>query len=360
MKVLKYACTSICLLFSLLSFGCMSAQTDKYVELDSDSQQTAFYEERFTELDAMYYMNGRVDMTVAQVYINDMENAINGDSLKKADCARLYALQGLIGLLKGDTSFARDRMNLSRAAFKGDVRASVLEDRLNSKKGSSKKHNENALFIIEDALNSYSEKDYAASVAYFDEAFLLLDSFYQDNYRALRDFCWSMRSTAKVNGDSNYDKLLTKNKITVENMLELAATRGDLMYAYTAGKAVSSSVLYKRVAQAGDLTSCQSAYKNQGPLSKDATVTKTVCARFLWNLWNKKKNTQDQLNKYSAMFVDASMQSPVPDVSRDSADFDAVLGVVENDLMHLEDGINFAGDKTVSAVEFIELLQKFN
>ena len=114
------------------------------------------------------------------------------------------------------------------------------------------------------------------------------------------------------------------------------------------------------MAQAGDLTTCQSVYKNQGPLSKDATVTKTVCARFLWNLWNKKKNTQDQLNKYSAMFVDASMQSPVPDVSRDSADFDAVLGVVENDLMHLEDGINFAGDKTVSAVEFIELLQKFN
>ncbi len=360
MKVLKTAFLSICLLFSLLSSGCMSAQTDKYVELNSDSQQTAFYEERFTELDAVYYMNGKVDLTVAQVYINDMENAINADSLKKADCARLYALQGLIGLLKGDTSFARDRLNMSRSSFKGDVRASVLEDRLKSKKSSSKKHNENALFIIEDALNSYSDKDYANAVAYFDEAFLLLDNFYQENYRQLRDFCWSMRSTAKVNAHSGYDKLLTKNKITVEQMLELATTRTDLMYAYTAGKAISSSVLYKRVAASGELTSCRSAYKNQGPLSRDAAVTKTMCARFLWNLWNKKKNTPEQLNKYSALFVDASMRSPIPDVSRDSPDFDAVLGVVENDLMHLEDGINFSGDKTVSAIEFIELLQKFN
>nr|MCR5172376.1 hypothetical protein [Treponema sp.] len=318
MKDLKTACSSICILFSLISFGCMSAQTDKYVELDSDSQQTSFYEERFTELDAMYYMNGKVDLTVAQVYINDMENAINADSLKKADCARLYALQGLVSLLSGDTSFARDRLNSSRAAFKGDVRSSVLEDRLNPKKSSSKKHNENALFIIEDALKAYSNKDYANAVAYFDEAFLLLDNFYQENYRELRDICWSMRSSAKVSGDSSHDKLLTKNKITVEQMLELATIRTDLMYAYTAGKAVSSSALYKRVAASGELTSCRSAYKNQGPFPKDATVTKTMCARFLWNVWNKKKNTLDQLNKYSAMFVDASMQSPIPDVSRDS------------------------------------------
>mgnify|MGYP007070125232 CR=1 FL=1 len=51
-------------------------------------------------------------------------------------------------------------------------------------------------------------------------------------------------------------------------------------------------------------------------------------------------------------------RSPVIDVKLDSPDFDAVIGCVENEIMHLEDGIEFLPDKEMSGVEFNESVRK--
>ena len=44
----------------------------------------------------------------------------------------------------------------------------------------------------------------------------------------------------------------------------------------------------------------------------------------------------------------------------DDKDFDAVLGVVENEIMHLVDGRNFESDKVVTVLDFMTYLKNFN
>ena len=53
-------------------------------------------------------------------------------------------------------------------------------------------------------------------------------------------------------------------------------------------------------------------------------------------------------------------KSPVFDLVVDDKDFDAVLGVVENEIMHLVDGRNFESDKVVTVLDFMTYLKNFN
>ena len=50
--------------------------------------------------------------------------------------------------------------------------------------------------------------------------------------------------------------------------------------------------------------------------------------------------------------------SPVPDVAVEEPWFDAVLGVVEREIMDLPDGINFQPDGEVSGLEYLSILQR--
>ena len=61
---------------------------------------------------------------------------------------------------------------------------------------------------------------------------------------------------------------------------------------------------------------------------------------------------------YSDVYKARRMRSPVGDVKLASPDFDAVLGCVENEIMHLEDGIDFGAEKEVSGAEFDESVRK--
>ena len=60
--------------------------------------------------------------------------------------------------------------------------------------------------------------------------------------------------------------------------------------------------------------------------------------------------------KYSKVYGPKNF-TPIPDVLPSSPDFDACLGVIENEIMQLEDGTYFFGSTPVSAIEFNSYLQ---
>ena len=53
-----------------------------------------------------------------------------------------------------------------------------------------------------------------------------------------------------------------------------------------------------------------------------------------------------------------SYLTPIPDILPSSPDFDACLGVIENEIMSLEDGTYFFGSTPVSALDFCTYLEK--
>ncbi len=334
------------LILSVLGvMACSSLQTDIYVDKIDFSENITGYEKRFAVLDGTE-KRGEDECTSL---IADIEVALADSSLTNAARARLFALEGLSYLFIGNESKAKTLYEASVDSYKGDVRGVILSSRLGIIKNLSAKVGESsepALIKIEVALTSFDKGNYINSVALFDEAFLSLDTSYRDAYSEKRDFAWNASQSAGEAGSS----FAKYKKITVGQMLMLVNESSDILITVTNGKKMSSGELYKKACGAG-LLDCATVKQDPKSFVKEKdTVTRFIAARFLWNAWNKKRNSSN-FRKYSERYLKAGIDSPVPDVAITNPDFDAVLGCVENEIINLADGRNFEGNRLISAIE---------
>ena len=346
-------------LISFLFFGCASLQTDVYIDQISYSEDVMRFEKRFAELDAKI-MEGELTQKLknkCSSLIADIEVSLADISLKKSSRARLSALEGLSYLLLDNSSRAAQLYEKSLEEYKGDARGIILASRLGTEKNLEKKLSEVTepyLLKLEMAIRLYREKNYLISSALFDEAFLSLDEFYRAAYKKLRDEAWEFKKL----GSDGSSELIKARTLTVAQMLVLVNEESELLYNYSAAKSLSENDLYKKISAAGLLDCVPGRASGKKTLAAKDTVTKYAAARFLWNLYNVRKNSTGQLTKYSVQYTKFSLDSPVADVSLDNADFDAVLGCVEKEIINLEDGRNFAGTRNVSGSEMASYIKK--
>ncbi len=355
MKMMK---RFLLLFFALTAFSCTSLQQDVNIEQVSYSDEVLSFEARMAYLDADSFLPNIDDETrnlnaqKIEKFIAEIELALSDKSIQKAARARLFALEGKALFINGKKGKASSMYEKSISEYKGDTEAVILAYRLGilENENIEEKANEVAekdLLVLESALAFYSQKKYADSVAKFDEAFLSLDDFYKDSYRKIRDLAWSLRN---VDSSSETADLLSLPEITVSQMLSIAKSKSDFLYNLAGGKKMSDREFYYRAFSSGLLNS---ASAESSAVDSETIVSKILSARFLWNLYNAKKNN-DNLRKYS----EKMKKSPVQDLPLDSPDFDAVLGCVENEFMSLEDGRNFKGEKNVTGVDFDSYIEK--
>lgn len=337
-----------------ISFSCTSLQ-DVVVDQSGISGEFLEIHSSFAKVDASFAAgNGNNDE--AENLISLMDSELSDAGLLKSAAARIYALKGCVELRLGRKSEAKKMHALSVGEAKGDVYSAVLAHRLDSSVTLDKDSvlgNDKAVLTLENALDFYAAKDYVSAVSSFDEAFLSLADFYRNGYGLLRDECWKMRNVSSEN-DSDLASLLSLKKISAGQMLLITKDSTDFLYNLTGGKKLSEKELFKKVSESGLLDAAASPAPSAG-----SVVNRFLQARFLWNLYNQNKSL-DARTKYSARFSKIKMRSPVPDVPVSNPDFDAVLGCVENEFLHLDDGINFNGEKEVSGLEFSESLKKIN
>lgn len=343
-------CGFVITVFAMMA--CSSLQTDIYVDKIDFSENITGYERRFAVLDGT---ENRLEKDCTSL-IADIEVALADSSLTNAARARLFALEGLTYLFIGNESKAKTLYEAGVDAYKGDVRGVILASRLGIIKNLAAKageSNEPALIKIEMALVNFKKNSFISSVALFDEAFLSLDSSYRDAYSDIRNLAWNAcQSTLDV-----VSPLVKHKKLNVGQMLVLVDESSDILMTVTNGKKMSSGELYKKVCAAG-LLDCATVKQDPKSLVKEKdTVTKYIAARFLWNVWNKKRNSTN-FRKYSERYLKAGIDSPVPDVSINNQDFDAVLGCVENELINLSDGRNFEGNAIVSGSDMAGYIKK--
>ncbi|MBQ0051923.1 MAG: hypothetical protein KBT11_07655 [Treponema sp.] len=341
-------------------FTACSSLQDVDVETVNFSGEIFEFEKRFAYIDAEFTA-AKGNSKIAQGFVKDIENAITNPGLQKAAVARLYALDGCVQLNLGRTVEARKFLASSESSYKGDLFASVLFHRLNPQKSLalnaniSEKSPEKALLVLEEALDLYKNKSYLEAVARFDSAFILLNSFYRDAYGEIRDKCWELRS---ISSENFGEDLLTLQKISVMQMILISEKDTDLLYNYTGGKKMSDRELYTKIAGSGLLNPVSAPLSVENSISSDYLVNKLIASRYLWNLYNARKNTQHLAAKYSVQYKKSGRKSPVKDVELENPDFDAVLGCVEKEILNLDDGVNFNGKREISAVEFNESLKK--
>ena len=346
-----------CLIFSL--FSCATMQDDMALDSISGNAEISAFEMRFSEIDSAYFeadeaLKDKNLVRKAEVLLSELEKTSENPALKKAFLARVYALSGCLAFDMGKKSLAKKHYESSVEAFKGDARALILARRLGIEKNfdeKTKQFSDKSLLILEKALVHYSGCNYEKALASFDEAFLSLEPFYRQSYGKLRDKSWQLRSVSGEKG------LVSLEKLSVLQMILLTNQNPDLLYTYTAGKELSEKDLYKKIAGSGLLNPVSQPLDAENAVTKETSVTRLIAARFLWNLYNQRRNTPQLVTKYSEAYKNKK-RSPILDVKLDSPDFDAVLGCVENEIMHLEDGIEFGAEKEVSGIEFNESLGK--
>ena len=372
-KKMKKLISKIAIICSSLMMivSCATLQEVR-VDLNNEDQNLNIIsiETKFAQLDAKLIQNPSVQTTPDFIkecnsLIEELKKSVTENATSKALKSRFLAVTGKTYLLLNNPVLAKNYYAQSIAENKGNIQAAILAFRLDSStplESFNAAPEEKPLIDLERALLYYKNKDFVQAVANFDSAFISLPQYYKDNYTEIRNSAWELRSISAQNQTSkkaqNTTDLLTQKQITVSQMLTITANQTNYLSKIFTTKKDSPSQLYKN-AKSNGLLSAISNTENQNDaniLQENQIVSKTVCARFLWNLYSNIKNLQNKNTKYSKVYGPKNF-TPIPDVLPSSPDFDACLGVIENEIMQLEDGTYFFGSTPVSAIEFNSYLQ---
>lgn len=362
-------CFWLCMIIS-----CATLQ-EVNVNLDEEEQNLDIIicEQKFAELDAKLIFSkneNSMSFSASQDFIKECNSLLkiakkgySNQSNTKAVKARFLALSGKTNLLIQNVPAAKKFYSLAQTEYKGDIQAALLAFRLDSSfslENFNTNSNDSALIQLEKAILFYEQKDYVQAVANFDSAFISLPEYYKKAYSQLRESSWNLRNLNSKYSDQNKN-LLAKSQITVSEMLQITKSETNYIQKIIDSKIKTNSDLYKKAKEFNLITPVsinEKSLKNEKEPSKEnQIVTKSICARFLWNLYCNLKGNPSLANRYSKIYGPKNL-TPIPDILPSSPDFDACLGVIENEIMSLEDGTYFFGSTPVSALDFCTYLEK--
>ncbi len=189
---------------------------------------------------------------------------------------------------------------------------------------------------------------YAEAAQDLDEGLRGLDSAYRALYGADRERALSLAQAAREAGSAaalgKPESL--EGPLTLRGMVERAFRETRLLSSLSSNPAPSYAAVLPALQAAGLLLDPAAAPETE--------ATRKAVAFFLWGLIARTEHDPKLLTRYRQRYA----LSPVPDVGVEEPWFDAVLGVVERELMDLPDGVSFRPDQPVSGLEYLSILQR--
>lgn len=342
----------------LMMASCASTPEDMMISTVAADEVQVVQEvaQQLAYLDGNHIL-GNTDVVAATKLLELLQDNLKDPSLPAASRSQLLAFRGRVNLILGDKKAAKadyeEALSLSQNELQAEilgVRLGLISDIGNLVIG----RHQQSYVLLEKALANYKQENYLEAVAQFDEAFISLDESYREAYGQLRENAWLLRGIS-TSDDQEYRELMKQDKITLTQMINLIQGQGDLLYKYTGAKKLEATQVLRQLKTQGLFYSINS-WTDVGQLSKDTILTRSLAARFLWNLYNDRRGTLGNAPKYSHQFVGGT--SPILDVPLDSPDFDAILGSIEKEFMDLPDGMNFYPEQPMSGVDFSESIKK--
>ncbi len=348
--------------FATIFSSCASIQQDRNISIIQREQLDAFdlIMQTVSKMDCANILKNegeKYDWTYgSEQYLltqSEIDAILKEEGLQKSVRAKLLAAKGMVFIFDGKKSKAKDCYDSAVAIEKNEPEVVILGHRLNIISNLNEvkvAESEKGLIFLEEAIDFYKQKKYLDSLAKFDTAFLLLNSFYREAYSELRNRSWNFRKLSE-NKSTNSKNVAYSSKISVGQMLLVAQDNAEILLSYTKGKKLGEADLYKSVLKTDLLESASG--KTPFSVQKETVANRQIVARFLWNLLCEKNNLGKTV--YSESMFE---ESPVADVELDSADFDAILGCVEHEIIPLVDGIHFFPLGNVSTLDFISFIKK--
>ncbi|MCR4743368.1 MAG: hypothetical protein K5866_10935 [Treponema sp.] len=364
--------------FGLLLVSCTSTiQEDVFQSTDLNEElatELSIFDDSYILIESDYLLTGSYSSEDLSYLHQDIKTHLEEKHIEPIIAAHLTAIDGLLYILQGKNKNAEDCYKSAKSLQNGDDYVLLLGTKLSSPEEALVKVDEilsydanNAIILLEKGILLYGQKEFDKSVAAIDQAFVQFDnesrSNYRQAYKEFRDKVWTLYISGIDN--ENLDKLKLDQNITspltLETMVRLTYESTHLLEDLTTGPKLKTSDLIVKLTQAGIFDSTVNPQDSSQEILTCQQITRKMCARYLWNLYVLQSGNPDLARKFSRRFSRMTEpKSPVFDLMIEDRDFDAVLGVVENEIMHLVDGRNFETDKVVTVLDFMTYLKNFN
>ncbi len=270
--------------------------------------------------------------------------------------ARVDALRAEAALQAGDRQSARTLADAAarlsdaeeglwfvRAELEPDAarRLAILDT------GLARSENKNRL-LCERGRELLKASRYAEAAQDLDEGLRGLDPAYRALYGPDRERALSLAQAAREAGSAAaLGKLeALEGPLSLRGMVERAFRETRLLSSLSSNPAPSYAAVLPALQAAGLLLDPAAA--------PETAATRKAVAFFLWGLIARTEHDPKLLTRYRQRYS----LSPVPDVEVEEPWFDAVLGVVERELMDLPDGVSFQPDQPVGGLEYLSILQR--
>jgi len=334
--------------------SCQSAPRDRLV--DSGTQ------EDMVQLDAVdqQLIDLQVSPDAARLAAlrAQLERSADRTGASRLYQARAAGLQGQAALLAGDTASARtfadqaiklsdtdDGGWLVRAALEPDQtrRLAILEQGLS-------KSDRKSRLLCERGETFLRLSRYGEAAQDLDEGLRGLGERYKALYGPDRERALSLAQAQRASGSTTavIAPQTAEGALTVRAMVERAFSSTTLLTAWSADPHPRYESVKAALAGAGLLL--------QPDASPSAPCTRKDVAFFLWRIILHAERGASLEGTYRARYK----ATPVPDVPVDAPWFEAVLGVVEREVMDLPDGVHFQPDAGMSELEYQQALSRLS
>jgi tetratricopeptide (TPR) repeat protein len=340
-------------LFTILFIAGCTTVTDNVIEATIGKEDYR----KIEEIDLLileYKINNNIsDLDTAGLKLKDM---IADKAYNKEYEATLYGLAGEIEYLRNNKQGVRTNLiqveKRSKSVEYFYLLTAFLEDdpakRIEILEQGAASANSKGKIDLYLAFYYFEANNFVKATACFDDAFDLLPPKYKEYYVKDRELAYQlMKNPLPV---IDIKDLLEKEAVSFSNVIRLTLLQTDFLNHITADKNADPETLL------GDL-------KSHEYIHESIKNTEEVCARkdiayFLLSIMSYMENDPGMKDKYQNQFLENDQSSPVPDVRVSDYYFNAVLVLVESEIMELPNGIHFLPYKTMSGIEFNELLMK--
>jgi hypothetical protein len=289
------------------------------------------------------------------------DNISKTAALSKKYQAKVYGIQGEVEFYKGNMKAVSKYIELIESTYNSEERLFIMlallaEDNTNKidiLKHGLQKAESTGLLKLYLARLYFQTNDFRSASLYFDDAFLSLNEKYKLYYQKERDLAYEFIKYPP--GNLKINDILTLNILNVKHIIMLLHSETDFFAHLTPKKNIDAAELLIILKNAG--------YIYTQELQLDDICKRKDLAYLLLHIIAYIENDTSLFAFYSQQFQNQSLHifgpsSPVPDVRINSYYFDAVLILVEREILALPDGINYFPENSLSGLDFAKIIKK--
>ena len=364
--------------FILLILGCTSTLQEDIFDSTEQNMQVleaiSEFEDQFIIYDAQFALNTKISNSQLLDFHNSIETKLS-QTHEPAILARLQAIDGILYLMENKSKKAQDCYKEAKASQASDSFVLLLEIRLEKDSQASLNRiqeilnidKSNAIITLEKGIVLANLNQYDKAIAAIDDSFLLFDNLDKTKYRELyapfRENLWKLYSSEI--SDTSITSVKTSDlakPLTKEVMILLTKDNSTLLNDFLTDSKKSTNEITKKLTAYGVLSSALDKTNQENSAAKilnSNAISRIMAARFIWNLYVEKKGKPELRTRYSSRYAKMpNPVSPIADVAIDCEDLDAVIGVVENEIMNLPDGKAFYPDDILTGLDYLSIIKQ--